>query len=42
MLRSAMRTSSTARKSYDGRYAQFYKAIKAKYPQLQIIATHAR
>jgi len=26
-------------KSYDGRFAQFYKAIKAKYPQLQLIAT---
>ncbi|MDE3198462.1 MAG: alpha-N-arabinofuranosidase, partial [Acidobacteriota bacterium] len=26
-------------KTYDGRYAQFYKAIKAKYPNLQIIAT---
>lgn len=26
-------------KSYDGRYAQFYKAIKAKYPNIQIIAT---
>jgi alpha-N-arabinofuranosidase len=26
-------------KSYDGRYAQFYKAIKAKYPNLQLIAT---
>jgi len=25
--------------TYDGRYAQFYKAIKAKYPKLQIIAT---
>jgi len=25
--------------SYEGRYAQFYKAIKAKYPQMQIIAT---
>ena len=25
--------------SYDGRYAQFYKAIKAKYPELQFIAT---
>ena len=25
--------------SYDGRFAQFYDAIKAKYPQLQIIAT---
>ena len=25
--------------TYDGRYAQFYKAIKAKYPGLQIIAT---
>lgn len=24
---------------YDGRYAQFYKAIKAKYPKLQLIAT---
>jgi alpha-N-arabinofuranosidase len=25
--------------SYDGRYAQFYKAIKAKHPALQLIAT---
>jgi alpha-N-arabinofuranosidase len=25
--------------SYDGRYEQFYKAIKAKYPALQLIAT---
>ncbi len=25
--------------SYDGRYAQFYKTIKAKYPDLQLIAT---
>ena len=25
--------------SYDGRYAQFYKAIKAKHPNLQLIAT---
>jgi len=25
--------------SYDGRYAQFYRQIKAKYPDLQIIAT---
>ncbi len=25
--------------SYDGRYAQFYKAIKEKYPQFQLIAT---
>jgi len=25
--------------SYDGRFAQFYDAIKAKYPDLQIIAT---
>ena len=25
--------------SYEGRYAQFYKAIKAKYPQYQLIAT---
>ena len=25
--------------TYDGRYVQFYKAIKAKYPSLQIIAT---
>ncbi|HWC97359.1 MAG TPA: alpha-L-arabinofuranosidase C-terminal domain-containing protein [Candidatus Sulfopaludibacter sp.] len=26
-------------KTYDGRYAQFYKAIKAKYPKIQVIAT---
>ena len=26
-------------KSYDGRYAQFFKAIKAQYPGLQVIAT---
>ncbi len=25
--------------SYDGRYAQFYRAIKAEYPDLQVIAT---
>jgi alpha-L-arabinofuranosidase len=25
--------------SYGGRYAQFYRAIKARYPQLQLIAT---
>lgn len=25
--------------SYEGRYTQFYNAIKAKYPQLQLIAT---
>lgn len=25
--------------SYDGRYAQFYDAIKAKYPNLQLMAT---
>lgn len=25
--------------SYDGRFAQFFKAIKAKYPNLQLIAT---
>jgi alpha-N-arabinofuranosidase len=25
--------------SYDGRYAQFYKAIKDRYPRLQLIAT---
>jgi alpha-N-arabinofuranosidase len=25
--------------SYEARYAQFYKAIKVKYPQLQLIAT---
>jgi alpha-L-arabinofuranosidase len=25
--------------SYDGRYAQFYKAIKQRYPKLQLIAT---
>jgi len=26
-------------RSYDGRFAQFYDAIKAKYPQLKIIST---
>ncbi len=26
-------------KTYDGRFAQFFKAIKAKYPRLQVIAT---
>ena len=26
-------------KSYDGRYAQYYDAIKQKYPRLQLIAT---
>ena len=26
-------------KTYDGRYAQFYKAIKAKFPSLQVIAS---
>ena len=26
-------------RTYDGRYAQFYKAIKAKYPDIQVIAT---
>ena len=26
-------------RSYDGRFAQFYDAIKAKYPKLQLIAT---
>jgi alpha-N-arabinofuranosidase len=26
-------------KTYDGRYAQFHIAIKAKYPELQVIAT---
>ena len=25
--------------TYDGRFAQFFKAIKAKYPELQVIAT---
>jgi alpha-N-arabinofuranosidase len=25
--------------TYDGRYAQFYNAIKAKYPKIQVIAT---
>jgi alpha-L-arabinofuranosidase len=25
--------------SYEGRYAQFYRVIKAKYPQLELIAT---
>jgi len=28
-----------AKKTYDARFAQFYDAIKAKYPQLQCIAT---
>ena len=27
--------------SYDGRYSQYYKAIKTKYPELQLIATDA-
>jgi alpha-N-arabinofuranosidase len=26
-------------RTYDGRFAQFYKAIKAKYPNIQLIAT---
>ena len=26
-------------KTYDGRFAQFFKAIKSKYPDLQVIAT---
>lgn len=26
-------------RTYEGRYAQFYKAIKARYPNLQVIAT---
>lgn len=26
-------------RTYDGRYAQFYQAIKAKYPDMQVIAT---
>ncbi len=26
-------------KTYDGRFAQFFKAIKAKYPDIQVIAT---
>jgi alpha-L-arabinofuranosidase len=26
-------------RTYDGRFAQFFKAIKAKYPNLQVIAT---
>ncbi|HKX33598.1 MAG TPA: alpha-L-arabinofuranosidase C-terminal domain-containing protein [Blastocatellia bacterium] len=26
-------------KTYDGRFAQFYQAIKAKYPSIQVIAT---
>jgi alpha-L-arabinofuranosidase len=28
-------------RSYDGRYTQFYDAIKARYPKLQVIATAA-
>ena len=39
MSRSATKTGSINRVSYDGRYAQFYDAIKAQYPQLQLIAT---
>ncbi|HXS98143.1 MAG TPA: alpha-L-arabinofuranosidase C-terminal domain-containing protein [Candidatus Limnocylindrales bacterium] len=26
-------------RTYDGRFAQFFKAIKAKYPEIQVIAT---
>jgi alpha-N-arabinofuranosidase len=26
-------------RTYDGRYAQFYRAIKAKHPEIQVIAT---
>jgi alpha-N-arabinofuranosidase len=26
-------------KTYDGRFAQFFRAIKAKYPEIQVIAT---
>ena len=37
--KSATRTSSTNPASYDARYAQFHKAIKQRYPDLQIIAT---
>ena len=29
-------------KTYDGRYAQFHDAIKAKYPQLKLISTIPR
>jgi alpha-N-arabinofuranosidase len=39
MSKSATKTTSTRSGSYEGRYAQFYKAIKAKYPDLQLIAT---
>ena len=34
-----MKTMFDKSGSYEGRYAQFYKAIKAKYPQLQLIST---
>ena len=39
MSRSATKIGLTAQSSYDERYAQFSKAIKAKYPELQLIAT---
>ena len=39
MWRLATRTEFDKSGSYDGRYTQFYKAIKAKYPNLQLIAT---
>ena len=39
MSRSATKTTSTAAAVTRAAYAQFYKAIKAKYPKLQIIAT---
>ena len=39
LRRDRQRGSFDRSGSYDGRYAQFYKAIKAKYPELQLIAT---
>ena len=32
----------TGPRTYDGRFTQFFKAIKAKYPRLQVIATSPR
>ena len=39
MWKSATRTISIVKGSYDGRFTAFYDAIKAKYPDLQLIAT---
>ena len=39
MSKSATKTEFDHSGSYDGRYAQFYKAIKSVIPTLQLIAT---